>query len=267
MTPIFKKGNKKLFQNYRPVSNLPILGKIFEKIIFNRIHGFLSSQNILYQNQYGFRKLYSCSHALNHSTSFVLKSLSKKEHVLGIFIDLSKAFNTIDHYKMLKKRECYGIRGIALDLIRSYLTGRSQFCEYQETESTSAPICYGVPQGSVLGPLIFLLYINDITNCSEHAEFVLFADDTNIFVTAGSLKEVYRKASVEKYMFCNQLHINAAKSNYMYFDPGKTVKDPDYDYNLTLGRLPVNRVSSCRLVGSLEYSWMISFHGNHTLII
>ena len=92
------------------------------------------------------------------------------------------------------------------------------------------------------------------TNCSEDAEFVLFADDTNIFVTAGSLKEVYRKAnevlaSVEKYMFCNQLHINAAKSNYMYFDPGKTVKDPDYDYNLTLGRLTVNRVSSCRFLG------------------
>ena len=131
---------------------------------------------------------------------------------------------------MLKKLECYGIRGTALNLIKSYLTGRSQFCEYQETDSTSSSICYGVLQGSVLGPLLFLLYINDIINCSKDAEFVLFADDTNIFVTASSLKEVYRKAnevlaSVEKYMFCNQLHINAAKSNHMYFNPGKTVSE------------------------------------------
>ena len=254
VTPIFKKGNKKLFQNYRPVSNLPILGKIFEKIIFNRMYNFLSSESILYDNQYGFRKHHSCSNALNHSTSFVLKALSNKEHVLGIFIDLSKAFDTIDHYKMLKKLECYGIRGTALNLIRSYLTDRSQLCEYQETKSTSSPIQYGVPQGSVLGPLLFLIYINDITNCSTIAEFVLFADDTNIFVTGQSLKEVYKKAnevlsSVQRYMFCNQLHINAAKCNYMYFDPGgKVTRNPD-DYHLVLGGTPISRVSSCKFLG------------------
>ncbi len=109
-TPI-KKGDPQLFGNYRPVSTLPIFGKIFEKIIFNRLHSFLCAKNIIYENQFGFRKNHSTSHAINYSVNKILEDLNKNQHVLGIFIDLSKAFDTINHNKLLRKLSNYGIRG------------------------------------------------------------------------------------------------------------------------------------------------------------
>ncbi len=111
VTPIFKKGDPQLFSNYRPVSTLPIFGKIFEKVIFNRLHSFLCAKNVIYENQFGFRKNHSTSHAINYSVNKILDDLNKNQHVLGIFIDLSKAFDTINHDKLLRKLSNYGIQG------------------------------------------------------------------------------------------------------------------------------------------------------------
>jgi retron-type reverse transcriptase len=146
----------------------------------------LSSQNILYDRQFGFRKSHSTSHALNHSVTHIKKELEKKRYVLGIFIDLSKAFDTIDHEKLVYKLDHYGIRGNTKKLLKSYLSNRHQYTECLGEKSDNLEVEYGVPQGSVLGPLLFLVYINDIINCSAASkalEFVLFADDTNIFVS------------------------------------------------------------------------------------
>ena len=126
ITPIFKKDNEELLENYRPVSTLPIFGKIFEKIIYRRLYSFLVSQGILHESQFGFRKSHSTSHALNYSIFHIQEALKKGLHVLGIFIDLSKAFDTIDHKILLKKLEIYGIRGIPLKLMESYLWNREQ---------------------------------------------------------------------------------------------------------------------------------------------
>ncbi|KAL5269787.1 hypothetical protein ACHWQZ_G003301 [Mnemiopsis leidyi] len=114
-----------------------------------------------------------------------------KQHVLGIFIDLSKAFDTIDHQKLITKLNNYGIRGNALRLIDSYLSNRKQFVSVLDVESDQLPVHFGVPQGSVLGPLLFVLYINDICNITNKGKFVLFADDTNIFVAANSKRKAY----------------------------------------------------------------------------
>ena len=126
ITPIYKKDNEELPENYRPVSTLPIFGKIFEKIIYSRLYSYFTSQGILHDKQFGFRKNHSTSHALNFSIQKIKEALNKGDHVLGIFIDLSKAFDTIDHTTLMEKLEHYGVRGKPHSLISSYLSGRKQ---------------------------------------------------------------------------------------------------------------------------------------------
>ena len=130
VTPVYKSGEKELLKNYRPISTLPLFGKIFEKVIYSRMYNFLQSQNILYNGQFGYRKHYSSSHALNYSVEEILEANESKLHTIGIFIDLSKAFDTIDHTKLLSKLECYGIRSNAHSLISSYLSNRQQYIKF-----------------------------------------------------------------------------------------------------------------------------------------
>ena len=224
ITPIFKKGDSRYLNNYRPISTLPIFGKIFEKIIYNRLYNFLQSNNVIYENQFGFRKQHSTSHAVNYSINKILSEIERKKHMIGIFIDLSKAFDTIEHSKLLDKLKFYGVRGRCFDILKSYLSNRTQKTKFQGIYSDESNVEYGVPQGSVLGPLLFIIYINDIVNSADLGSFVLFADDTNIFIEGESIEEAYRKGNhvlgkIEDYMIKNQLHINIDKSCCMEFCP------------------------------------------------
>ena len=266
ISPIYKKEDEQLLENYRPVSTLPVFGKILEKLIYVRFYNFFVSKGIIHENQYGFRKGHSTSHALNYSVEHVQSLISKKQHVLGIFIDLSKAFDTIDHRKLKTKLNNYGIRGNALKLIDSYLSDRKQYVSVLDTNSEELPVRFGVPQGSVLGPLLFILYINDICNITDKGKFVLFADDTNIFVAAESKKKAYDTANevllaVSNYMEVNLLHINVKKCCYMYFSPTKrpNTEGSDADcLNLSINSRIISQVSETKFLGVIiddKLSW------------
>ena len=185
-SPIYKKYNEEHLENYRPVSTLAIFGKIFEKMNYGRLYSFMNSQNILYENQYGFHKQHSTNHAINYSVTHVQKLIREKNHVLGIFIDLSKAFATISHEKLQYKLDKYGIRGNAHSLIGSYLSNRMQYVSVLGESSDELPVVFGVPQGSVLGPL---LHINIKKCCYMHftpkQKDIVVDDDNAINIVLG----------------------------------------------------------------------------------
>ena len=177
IVPLFKSGEDSIFSNYRPVSLLAQFSKVLEKFFDKRLTEFVEKNNIMNNSQYGFRTTRSTSLALLDFMEKQGRAIDNKPITLGVFIDLKKAFDTIDHLLLIKKLTHYGVRGIASNCIRSYLANCKQFVHFNGVNSELQEVVCGVPQGSILGPKLFILYINDICNISNVIDLIIFADD------------------------------------------------------------------------------------------
>ena len=254
--PIFKSGSVLEVTNYRPISLLSIFDKIIEKLLYKQLYDFLSNNNILFDNQFGFRKNRSTTLALIQITERIRESIDNKKFGCGIYIDLSKAFDTVNHDILLKKLEHYGVRDTSLIWFKSYLKNRKQYV-YVNGESSSLEILTcGVPQGSVLGPLLFLIYINDLPNISKSLEFFLFADDTNIYFENASLKTLERTINTElkklsNWLIINRLSLNLSKTNFVIFHPYN--KKVPYNVTLIISRKAINESQQIKYLGIISW--------------
>ena len=252
IVPVFKDGDCHDYNNYRPISLLSSFAKLLEKIVARQLIGFLNYHNLLYKHQYGFRANHNTSQPVLHFADKIYNSLNQKPsaNTLAIFIDLKKAFDTVDHLTLLKKMEFYGVRGNANAWFESYLNEREQFVAINGVESDREKIVCGVPQGSVLGPLLFLLFINDLPNATDFFT-LLFADDTTFQLSGVEIELLFTTANTElqkasQWFKANKLTLNVKKTKFMLFCEKATNIDLQ-TLNLKIGDKCIDQVgSSCK---------------------
>ena len=251
--PIYKKGENYLIENYRPISILSSVSKVFESIIHDQLFGYFTKQKLFYENQYGFRSLHSTEMAALELVDRITCAMDRRQTSLSVFLDLSKAFDTLDHQILLNKLEHYGVRDISLKLFQTYLSGRNQIVKFNNTVSEQLMIQTGVPQGSLLGPLLFIIYLNDLTQACTFFKPVIYADDTALFTALEAtiapnrdyaLNNELRKIS--KWFQLNRLSLNENKTKAMLFSQAQKRVN---EISINIGGIPIEFVDEFKYLG------------------
>ena len=252
VVPIFKAGDSSALTNYRPISVLTFFAKVFEKIVYNKLLNFISDNNIFYDHQYGFRKGRSTQQAIITLVDKITKSQDIGDIVITLLIDLKKAFDTIDHRILLRKLYSYGIRGSMLKWMESYLTDRSQYVVFDGKVSQTRGIKCGVPQGSILGPLLFIISVNDICNVSPMLFKILYADDTCVLISGNHLNDLIDRLNTELISLnngfkANKLSLNTKKSFFMIFHRSRI--KPNVINKVVIDNHELTQVNSAKYLG------------------
>jgi hypothetical protein len=248
--PIHKKDDPQECNNYRPISILPAISKVYEKLLLQQLNHYFESNNLHFQSQYGFRKHRSTEHATIELTDKILTAMDHNETPLSIFLDLSKAFDTLNHNILLHKLKHYGLTEKSLQLCKNYLTNRQQYVQLNETSSQMQTITTGVPQGSILGPYLFLIYVNDFHNCSNEFSMIHYADDTTLTTTISTSQSTdhinSQLKNIYNWLKANKLVLNINKTKYMIFHtPQRKITPP----KLHINNFPIQRVQDFNFLG------------------
>ena len=221
--PVFKKGDNLDYNNYRPISLISNIGKLIEKIVHKRLYSFLEKNSLLFKQQYGFRNKLSINHALIDITDRIQEACDNGQYACGIYLDFKKAFDTVNHNILLDKLSHYGVRRIEINWFKTYLTNTKQHITVSGQKSDNALIEFGVPQGSVLGPLLFLIYINDLNQARKFSRVCHFADDTNLLLVDNSTNIKKNKHTNHDLKFLttwlrtNRISLNTSKTEILLF--------------------------------------------------
>ena len=251
--PLYKEGKHCDPSNYRPISLLNCFDKIFEKLINVQLKVYLKKYDLLFEYQYSYREGFSCDLALLQINDYIKKEIDKGNFVVTFFIDLKKAFDTVDHLILCKKLEYYGIRGHCNSFFKSYLSNRKQYVHCSGIDSSIGDVLCGVPQGSVLGPTLFLLYINDMINCIRYSKLQLFADDTlttladtNLYTLFKLMKDDIK--SMQNWFNANKLTLNLGKTCYSIFHSRRKMVPENFD-TFTVNNITIERKKCAKYLG------------------
>lgn len=257
IVPIYKTNKKDIISNYRPISLISNLAKIFEKVLHVRLIKFIEKNKLLNKKQFGFRKDMSTNDALQLFSDSIFENLDSSKPTIAVFLDLAKAFDTVDYNKLFMKLEKIGIRGMALNLIKNYLTNRKQVVKLEEVYSDELVVRIGIPQGTILGPLFFVIFVNDLLSLDPNAQVMSYADDTAITMTEGTWLGLENRANnvinnVANWLRENGLSLNIEKTKYILFSTYKD-KAPD-KLNIVIHDDGCNMSScTCRELGKEQF--------------